>query len=226
MVGLHQTFNTLNKGGSMPNHTANYLKVTPAPGRQEAFAENLARLMEAVRADREDGEARAFSLDRIIPRPAELEAVHKGGITIDGQGVSRWLENDGVPEVIPEETLERWGREYGATDWYEWSCWNWGTKWDCYDVDPEWFTCETEASLVFHTAWSPPEPAMETLSGQFPNLMFDLAYDDEGGWFFGRSLFHDGDRLEEERLEYTEENRELLENLRRAWRLDPEDEDE
>ena len=44
---------------------------------------------------------------------------------------------------------------YGHTTWYDWSCENWGTKWNSYDneqVDAD--------TILFSTAWSNPEPIM------------------------------------------------------------------
>lgn len=207
----------------MPNHTANHLIVTAASPYEERFAENIRRLIEEVRGA--DGEALSFN--KISPMPEELQTVCVGGRTIDGVKVSHWIETEAGPEAVSKETQERWAEQYGATDWYEWAHQHWGTKWDCYDIDPEWVVGETEARLSFHTAWAPPEPLIEELSSRYPELMFELLYDDEGGSFFGRSLYLDGCLEEQEELKYTEENREVLELLGRGYRLDPkEDEDE
>jgi len=33
-----------------------------------------------------------------------------------------------------------------------------------------------------HTAWSPPIPAIQKLSSQYPTLLFTLSYEEEQGW--------------------------------------------
>ena len=34
-------------------------------------------------------------------------------------------------------------QEYGHTNWYDWSIDNWGCKWNCSDVDVDYFEDET-----------------------------------------------------------------------------------
>lgn len=73
-------------------------------------------------------------------------------------------------------------KKYGACDWYNWSCQNWGTKWDVDhngNVDFEQQS-PTTARFVFDTAWSPPVPVMEALSELFPKLEIHLRYNEEG----------------------------------------------
>ena len=77
--------------------------------------------------------------------------------------------------------------------WYNWNVRNWGTKWDVA-VDennkyPETYiegpTKNGENLVVyynFNTAWSPPFPAMEKLSAQYPSLLLTLSYEEETGW--------------------------------------------
>ena len=77
--------------------------------------------------------------------------------------------------------------------WYNWNVRNWGTKWDVAVGDNEAYSdtyiegpTENGENLVvyynFHTAWSPPVPAMEKLSAQYPRLLFTLSYEEETGW--------------------------------------------
>jgi Ferredoxin-like domain in Api92-like protein len=70
--------------------------------------------------------------------------------------------------------------ETGYPGWYEWSCANWGTKWDAYDYE------EREVSpgrfvFKFETAWSPPEPIFEKLAEIWPDLVIETESIDEGG---------------------------------------------
>ena len=41
--------------------------------------------------------------------------------------------------------------------WYNWRLQNWGTKWDCYEVDIDDSELEYGFEVTFDTAWSPPE---------------------------------------------------------------------
>lgn len=85
--------------------------------------------------------------------------------------------------------------ELAKTDksWYNWNIRNWGTKWDVAVSDgeehPETYvegpTPNGENLVVyynFNTAWSPPVPALEKLSAQYPTLLFTLSYEEESGW--------------------------------------------
>lgn len=73
--------------------------------------------------------------------------------------------------------------------WYNWNHRNWGTKWDVAVSDDEQYP-ETEITIDsadtlgyrFNTAWSPPIVVIETLSRQYPNLNFNLSYEEETGW--------------------------------------------
>lgn len=80
---------------------------------------------------------------------------------------------------------------FKGDNWYDWNVTNWGTKWDVAVSDNEQYP-ETELineedwsdRLIysFNTAWSPPLPAIATLSEQYPNLEFTLSYEEETGW--------------------------------------------
>lgn len=65
-------------------------------------------------------------------------------------------------------------RECGYTDWYEWNCANWGTKWNAVRavfVGP--------IIVRFETAWSPPHPVIEQLARMFPNHTIGHEWADE-----------------------------------------------
>jgi hypothetical protein len=88
----------------------------------------------------------AFDFNTIIPMPDELRASvpPNGAIT---------------SEVFP--------------DWYDWSCDNWGTKWNAHD-----FSCTDNRDgsfwFSFDTAWAPPVPIFRKLGDMFPALNFEL----------------------------------------------------
>ena len=84
-----------------------------------------------------------------------------------------------------EGTLPRGDRE----DWYNWSCENWGTKWDACDSyvnesEPQCF------SVGFDSAWAPPINWLRNIMHDYPNLEFELEYDEPGMCFGGKTIVH------------------------------------
>lgn len=91
---------------------------------------------------------------------------------------------------------------FDGDNWYDWNVRNWGTKWDVSVHDGEKYPetelmeeSETSLAYRFNTAWSPPLPAIETLSAQYPNVEFDLEFEEETGWG-GNYLFSNGQGTE------------------------------
>jgi hypothetical protein len=83
------------------------------------------------------------------------------------------------------------GEKQGETEynWYNFNNTKWGTKWDIAVEDSEKYSntsLEEEHATVlryrFNTAWSPPLPAIEELSLQYPKLEITLEYEEEQGW--------------------------------------------
>ena len=63
--------------------------------------------------------------------------------------------------------------------WYDWRNQNWGTKWDCYDVevtddDPDCL------EIQFNTAWAPPEAICNEIREQYPDVSVSWFYDEPG----------------------------------------------
>ena len=124
-------------------------------------------------------------------RYTQLEKKHN---IKDSQDVVRLVEDGTITEEerdllwkegITQEMSDMRKSEYGYDNWYDWQVNNWGTKWDIKgdveinDIDDE--TC----SLVFQTAWSPPEPIVVKLQEMFPDLTFYGGYIGEGWEFAG-----------------------------------------
>lgn len=61
----------------------------------------------------------------------------------------------------------------GLPEWYEWACANWGTKWNCYQVQ------EIEGGFSFWTAWATPCQVLCALSEQFPDVTITVQFADE-----------------------------------------------
>jgi hypothetical protein len=76
--------------------------------------------------------------------------------------------------------------------WYTWNIAHWGTKWDVAVSDNDKYSNtsldqykigdKTITGYRFHTAWSPPQQAIEILAFMFPQLTFTLSYEEEQGW--------------------------------------------
>ena len=78
---------------------------------------------------------------------------------------------------------------FSGNNWYDWNVRNWGTKWDVAVSNDEKYpeteiTIDSEDTLGyrFNTAWGPPTEAIVKLSTQYPDLDFELSYEEETGW--------------------------------------------
>ncbi|MGA0806931.1 MAG: hypothetical protein ACO3PV_10525, partial [Pseudohongiellaceae bacterium] len=104
--------------------------------------------------------------------------------------LEKWELEQGRPMGlgITQDTYNTLMKEYGVSNWYDWSVMNWGTKWDCYDVR-EWSIAvadeEMTATIYYETAWSPATQLWLTVSKQYPTLTFFHEFADEGGGFLG-----------------------------------------
>ena len=83
------------------------------------------------------------------------------------------------------------GKESGNTEnnWYNFNIREWGTKWDVsYSsyVETNADGDSSTAEYAFDTAWSPPEPIFRAMVEQFPELNFDIWWEEEQG--FGAEL--------------------------------------
>ena len=114
------------------------------------------------------------------------------------------------------KTLEEFGNlclnnilKYGCATWYDWSCKNWGTKWDAIHEKgtPE------DGELIFLTAWSEPINVIEKLFEKYPNSKIEWEYIGECNEFEGK-FYSDGKgnvKNEYKEKEYEEEESEETE---------------
>jgi hypothetical protein len=75
--------------------------------------------------------------------------------------------------------------KYGHTDWYDWRCEEWGTKWDACEPNIQHNNIDYFA-VSFETAWSPPIAWIDNIMQDFPDLCFTLEYEEPGMCFGGR----------------------------------------
>ena len=81
--------------------------------------------------------------------------------------------NDLFPPKFPDGTVD--------DRWYDWRLQNWGTKWDCYEVDIN-EESEHGFTVTFDTAWSPPEEIRYAIRDRYENddLCMSWFYDEPG----------------------------------------------
>jgi hypothetical protein len=83
----------------------------------------------------------------------------------------KWCDNCNGPEIDDRENWEpvelspsevaKLVADYGASNWYDWQCKSWGTKWGIYDLKVHRLGGDGSPVLIeFQSAWGPPNPAM------------------------------------------------------------------
>lgn len=128
----------------MPNHVENHLTF-------DCSEERLKEILKAIGRDEDsalDGQygIGTFDFNKVIPMPDDI---YRG-------------------DLGPKEQ-----KIYGKKNWYDWSCWNWGTKWNSYGNSFDGHT------LTFQTAWSAPHPVIEKLSEMYPDVTISHRWADE-----------------------------------------------
>lgn len=78
-------------------------------------------------------------------------------------------------------------QKYGVSDWYDWSCEHWGTKWNA---------CATEIDgnvIYFETAYAPAIPAIEKFAKMHPELEIEHSFaEEQAGILSGSYVFRNG----------------------------------
>tara|TARA_R110002012_G_scaffold262446_1_gene444720 strand:+ start:326 stop:898 length:573 start_codon:yes stop_codon:yes gene_type:complete len=124
-------------------------------------------------------------------RYTQLEKKHN---IKDTQDVNRLVEDGTITEEerdllwkegITQEMSDMRKSEYGYDNWYDWRNNNWGTKWDINTEVHVDDLHDEGCTLIFQTAWSPPEPIVVKLQEMFPDLTFYGGYIGEGWEFAG-----------------------------------------
>ena len=98
-------------------------------------------------------------------------------------------------------------------EWYNWRIENWGTKWTAFDTTmTPIFTEENdkeekkESELIYEfcTAWSPPIEWLNKVSIMYPNIKFELKYQEPGVNFSGIFEISAGDIINDVQGKYGE----------------------
>ena len=147
----------------MPNWCMNKIKASGRDSRIQEF-------FDFVNEEIDETENCKFSFNKIIPMPKEL------------------LENPYPSDQEKKDNFEKFGFE----SWYEWSCANWGTKWNASEIvinnEPDIKNYE----IIFNSAWSPPIPIFQRIMELYPELTFDIHYCEIGESFAGHVYLEDG----------------------------------
>lgn len=204
----------------MPNWCFNELTVS---GSAEAMAEFYTML---------DNDSE-FRMNSFLPQPEELRGTtspnqfrpldEKKPEVINGSVVMIEVDADGL--TLEEFTAHKaeLREKYGYDNWYDWNIANYGTKWDLNDAG-EQYRNETSYGVCYDTAWSPNCEFVVAISAMFPELEFELTYNESGMGFAGKLTASGGDYNDED-IPYTFLNLKSLEDNKYQFISDDSDED-
>ena len=136
----------------MPNICENKLEITTTNKNLVRWIQNFCEKGEVEYDDFSPAPPTGL-FQYIAPMPSELEGTTKGSHP------PKWQTNSS------EALIDA----YGADNWYDWQCKNWGTKWDVYCNNiKEWYVDHLDNGnyfifLEFDTAWGPPTEAIKRL---------------------------------------------------------------
>lgn len=153
----------------MPNHIKNVIR-----------SDKLDKIRELMVKENQ------FDFNAVIPMPKDLEGT-RSPVKIVSQEEYNKQTDVSFDKSITKEMQEKFLREYGDDNWYDWSIKNWGTKWNAYEF------IDNGDSLEFETAWSTPEPVIKALSKAIKGeIQVDYADEDIGGGNCGTYAYNDG----------------------------------
>ena len=173
----------------MPNHTANNFTVTGPKADVLRFVAQI------------KGNDSEIDFNKVLPIPDELRGTSSPSRIMTQEEIDKiWAEwnkrkDEGKLSSfemerpmglgITQAKYDEFILKYGYADWYDWSIFSWGTKWNAYDVT-EWSVNEcseytTSATIYYETAWSPATALWLNVSKEYPTLEFYHEFADEGG---------------------------------------------
>ena len=175
----------------MPNWCNNRVTISLKQGDNKdeirEFREFVSKEFTGTDKDGPWSRVEPFSFDAILPMPEELlEVMSPVKIVETLTEVHEHREQNrdksfysGSP--ITQEMSDRLDEEYGDNNWHDWSCTNWGVKWDCRDaVLTEGEFSDYELEYRFDTPWGPPQEIYDILVAKFPNLYITWFWDEPG----------------------------------------------
>lgn len=137
----------------MPNHVSNRLTLRCSKAK-------ATKVLAAIGGEHDDGTPVLIDFNKLIPYPEGFAALDREA--------KEWEKSH---PADPWKDRPKDGFNQGG---YEWRCEHWGTKWNAYGQKRLGPT-----AISFETAWSAPEPVMDALAAEFPDVPFTLEYADE-----------------------------------------------
>ena len=167
----------------MPNHCGNSIEISADLKNRESLKQ-LKDFVDKSIVKKEDAyEDLTLTFQGAVPMPKELLNIS-----------TPTLEKD-------KDKAKANTEKYGYSNWYDWRCGNWGTKWDAYDV----YISENLKDYVcmsFDTAWAPPIPYYEALAAKYPLLTIEVEYYESGCDFAGKQFYEEGILIDDEEMTY------------------------
>jgi len=105
-----------------------------------------------------------LSFNAMVPMPVELERTQS-------------------PNNAPEEQKQALRAAFGSDNWYDWHIAAWGTKWDIGSAERT--IKGPRVTYSFETAWGPPTEWLDRIRHFYPQLSFELSYEEPGMGFAG-----------------------------------------
>ncbi len=221
----------------MPNHVATIFRAEGNEEQIEKFIQaiTLSEKERKSRGKRGDDVEVNYDFGKLLPCPKELSAVSSPVHIVSEEEYKEAvvkrkaaLKNNpkahlvsGLP--LTQALSNKYKKEFGADNWYDWMNEFFGTKWGMYDVVLQ----ERGTGVVeffYMTAWSPATPYFVTISKQFPDVEFYHEFADEGGGFVGFERIQDGKIVGEGNYDWSsDEGISIRENV---GYYHPEDEEE
>ena len=130
-----------------------------------------------------------YNILSLSGKKVELEKFYEDNQNIykDDDGVEK-IESFCFNKAVPIEDEEN--GYYERID-------RWGTKWEPWEIEiskdyseKDNEDLETSIQYTFETAWSPPKEWLETVCPRYPDIIFNLSYEDEALCFWGEQEFH------------------------------------
>jgi hypothetical protein len=112
-----------------------------------------------------------FGLNHLFPIPEKLANTTSG-----------WSSDEVIQAEYERKYAENMA-EFGYKDWYDWAYDNWSTKWGACDFEWRSHDFERDISILdsetsldgyFESAWGPASNLVKKISGDFPNLVFEV----------------------------------------------------
>lgn len=180
----------------MPNHVLNRVTITGESARVKTVLESIQNDKYGIGS---------IDFQKIVLMPPELDVE----IVSDSIGKARKLyrtygekctELSDFPPLIRRYLFNLVA--YGSATWYDWCIRHWGTKWNAYGYPAclDGFNPDNPV-LTFDTAWACPEPVIDALAEQYPDIDITHQWADEdiAGENCGERQYEEGEMTYEDR---------------------------